>query len=108
MNKQEAIQKQIDEIMDCFDFRRCCDALNAIKLGTAKHEPFEEYSLRADARKRMKDAVSSNGFSHTGPFMATYKEGSDEDGPWVRVELHCVIGHWPNDGVSYDAEADND
>ena len=104
MNKQQAIQSQINEIMDCFDFRKCRDVLNAIGFGCA---PFEECDLRQQGRERMLGAVKHKGFSDTGPFRAEYKEGDDEDGKWLRIELFCVIEHWPNDGVTYE-EVEND
>lgn len=102
MNKQEAIQSQIDEIMDNFDFNKCMIALNKVGFGLAEKRPFEEYELRKFARERINDAVRREGTSHSGAFCAKYTSGVDVEGKWLRIDLKCVIEHWPNDGAGYE------
>jgi hypothetical protein len=107
MNRQEAIQNQIDDIMDTFDFRGCAAMLEAL-AGCGRPYPeswrdngeFHEYLLRAAARDCMKAAVK-HGYAGHSYFEARLEEGEDDDGPWVRMHFNFGDRNY-NDGVSYE------
>lgn len=101
--KQEAIQEQIDEIMDTFDF----DKVHA----WMKHDNWEWHNegvpdvtaLRLHARERLKSAAANEGISSTGGFMAEYEHGTDgAGGPFIRLTLSFGYSTY-NDGTSYKA-----
>jgi hypothetical protein len=103
MTRQEAIQEQIDDIMDTFDF----DAIHAWMVHSnwvwggldGRVRVPDIYEIRTEARNRLKQAAKS-GFSCTGGFTATRDEGEDENGPWVTMQLSFgYMTH--NDGTSY-------
>jgi hypothetical protein len=110
MTKQEAIQEQIDQIMDAFDFRRCIDLLEAIRLkgdSFPKHWHDAEFgwredAIRADARRHLRDASKyQDGEVGGAYFTATSCHGTDEGKPWVRLDLHFGLRSI-NDGTSYE------
>lgn len=104
MTKQEAIQVQIDDIMDSFEFE---DVHNWMKhddwgWSTGNGSEMEVPDLceiKRHARQRLKEAAQT-GFSSTGGFTAQRYEGVDEDGPWITLSL--TFGYQShNDGTSY-------
>ena len=107
MNRQEAITQQIDEVMDTFDFQSAMKVLEVYKSMERGYpadwflddEPFEP-AIRADARECMKEAVK-HGYAGRSYFEARFKEGEDNEGPWVRVHLNFGDRSY-NDGVSYE------
>jgi hypothetical protein len=107
MNRQEAIQLQIDEIMDSFNFQsamRVLEVYKSMERGYPKDwflddEPFEP-AIRAAARDCMKAAVNY-GYAGHSYFESRFEEGEDEDGPWVRISFNFG-DHSHNDGVSYE------
>jgi len=107
MNRQEAIQSQIDDIMDMFDFQsvlKVLDGYKSIGRGYPKawmdDGEFQEYLIRPDARECMKKAAKegSAGISY---FSAILNEGEDDDGPWVKMDLYFGDRTY-QDGVSYE------
>jgi len=74
MTKQEAIQDQIDNIMDTFEF----DRVQTVNV------------LKGDYRT-----------SGSGGFTATKEYGEDDGKPWVRISLFFGLEE-SGDGVSYD------
>ena len=107
MNKQDAIQQQIDEIMDSFDFALCVQSVKLYKdwgRGYPSHwmvdGEFEESLLRRSARDcmRLAAAEGSSGYSY---FYSRFHEGTDSDGPWVKIDLFFGNRNY-NDGVSYE------
>jgi hypothetical protein len=107
MNRQEAIQSQIDNIMDSFDFKTAMEVMKVYKALERGYpadwfldgEPVESI-IRADARECMKSAVK-HGYAGRSYFEARLEEGEDDDGPWVRVYLNFGDRSY-NDGVSYE------
>ena len=107
MNRQEAIQLQIDEIMDSFDFQcamKVLEVYKSMERGYPKDwflddEPFEP-AIRAAARDCMKAAVKE-GYAGHSYFEARFTEGEDEEGPWVRISFNFG-DHSYNDGASYE------
>lgn len=102
MTKQEAIQEQIDEIMDTFDFERVHNVMKHLNWTWRDAlKPPPTYEIRAHARERLKDAVK-HGSSNTGGFVATKEEGVDYGKHWVRMNLLFAVEQTLNDGTSYD------
>jgi len=107
MNRQEAIQLQVDEILDSFDFQCAMKVLEVYKSMERGYpadwflddEPFEP-AIRADAREYMKEAVK-HGYAGRSYFEARFEEGEDDDGPWVKICFSFGI-HSYNDGTSYE------
>lgn len=107
MNRQEAIQSQIDYIMDMFDFKstlKVLDVYKSMDRGYPKDwmddGDFQEYLVRIDARECMKKAAKegSAGISY---FSGVLNEGEDDDGPWVKMDLYFG-DRTCQDGVSYE------
>jgi len=84
MTKQEAIQEQIDEIMDSFDFEKAQKIMEAINWEWYEEGIPDIYSLRTTARKHLKQAAEVKGGSASGGLTAQYTEGK----AWVRLELY--------------------
>jgi len=107
MNRQEAIQSQIDDIMDSFDFQcamKVLEAYKSIERGYPADwfmdgEPFEP-AIRASARDCMKAAVKE-GYAGHSYFEARFVEKEDDDGPWVRIDFNFG-DHTHNDGTGYE------
>ena len=100
MTKQEAIQEQIDEIMDSFDFEEARKIMKALNRQWHEEGIPDIYTLRTAARKHLKKAAEIGGTSATGGFTAIYMEGKVEK-PWLRLELHFGIDSI-NDGTEYE------
>lgn len=105
MNRQEAIQEQIDDIMDNCDFKSCVAMAQAL-IDMSEPRPkvwgnhVEENILRAEARNILKLAAQS-GYCSTGYFTAMLKDGEDSEGKWLRLELY--FGEfYPNESSSYE------
>jgi len=107
MNRQEAIQSQIDDIMDIFDFQavlKVLDGYKSMDRGYPKdwmdNGEFQEYLVRQEARECMKKAAKygSAGISY---FNAVLVEGEDDDGPWVGMDLYFGERTY-QEGISYE------
>jgi hypothetical protein len=104
MNRNEALQKQIDEIMDWFDFAKVEKTMELLEWGwgTDMEVPCQA-QIRESARRTMKEAARF-GFSYCGGFSARVTEGKDEDGPWLAMHLDFVLTNWSADGLNYEPE----
>lgn len=103
MTKQEAIQEQIDNIMDSFDFRRVKSIMGFLKWKWHDEEsPPDEYEIRAYARHCLKQAAKNEGYG-SGGFQAYKVEGRDKNGPWVRLHLSFGLETF-EDATSYEDE----
>lgn len=107
MNRQEAINEQIAEIMDLFDFKAVLAVLEVYKsldrgypTSWTDNGEFKEYLVRQAARECMKQAVI-HGFAGHSYFSSFFTEGEDHEGPWVKVELFLGDRTY-NDGTSYE------
>lgn len=102
MTKQEAIQEQIDEIMDTFafeDVHRWMEHDGWVWGSPGSDGVPDLTEIKRSARKRLKEAAEC-GYSCTGGFTARLHEGEDEEGPWVNLEL--TFGYISlHDGTSY-------
>jgi hypothetical protein len=104
MNREEAIQAQIDEIMDSFDFASVEKIMVALdwKWATGegmKKEIPDEYEIRRSARNRMRDAAKV-GYSSSGGFAARLLEGVEDGQAWVLMDLQFGI-HSYQDTTDY-------
>jgi hypothetical protein len=97
MTKQEAIQEQIDEIMDSFDFEEANKIMEALNWEWNDEGVPDVYSLRTSARKHLKTAAEIKGASSSGGFTANYTESKS----WVRLELYFGLDSI-NDGKEYE------
>ena len=103
MTKQQALQEQMDEIMDSFEFDKVLSVMKHLnwKWGSSKGIP-DEYEVRQQARKTMKYAIECNGDAGTGGFHATVDDNPEEG--WVRLNLHFGFSTI-NDGVDYEKKS---
>ena len=103
MTKQEAIQEQIDEIMDTFDFDKVHDVMKFLDWRWQRaEEPPDIYEIKQEARERLKQAAKSGG-SSTGGFTAYKTESVDEKTGEPFVHLELFFGFQSvNDGTSYE------
>jgi len=102
------IQKQVDYIMDSFDFRSASEALRCVEhcwINQLEDED-REFELRQHARERMADAVkrakedpSEVGYCSTGGMEARCI--IDTQDKWARVNLTCYVEQSLNDGEDY-------
>jgi hypothetical protein len=111
MTKEELIQKQIEDIMDKFNFgqvHRVMESLDWTWCGTGCMP--EEYDLRKGARQLLKQAAkmidercdTSGGSTSTGGFLATSKAGCCNKDKWLRLDLHFCVDSVTLDGESFD------
>ena len=106
MSREEVIQKQIDEIMDWFDFDKVHKTMIALNWGWGVPQVIpEESELRAKARKMLRRVGFEDSIMcGSGGFVASRDEESDEDGPWVRMKLAFEVASWGDDGEGYTKE----
>ena len=109
MTKQDAIQKQIDHIMDTFEFGDIIKMMEATEwmyrdVDLNLFSP-DETELRQSARKLLQNVCNDPSITTlaTGGFHVTYTDGVDFNKPWVRLELMWGIDTF-NDGEYYDEE----
>ena len=103
------IQKQVDYIMDSFDFKTASEALRCVEhcwINQLDDYEDREFKLRQYARERMADAIKRAkedsdgvGLSGTGCLEATCTINTQEQ--WVRVNLKCLVEQSLNDGENY-------
>jgi hypothetical protein len=106
MNRNEALQKQMDEIMDWFDFARVEKTMGLLEWGWGTDMEIPCQGEIREAARRMMEHAARSGFSCCGGFTARVTEGKDEDGPWLAMHLDFVLANWSTDGLSYEPEDD--
>ena len=110
MTKEQLIQKQIEDIMDEFNFaevQKVMESLEWTWSGTGCIP--EEYDLRKGARKLLKEAAKmiddrldlSGGSTSTGGFLAISKAGCTCGDRWLRLDLHFCVDSVTLDGESF-------
>lgn len=112
MNKEKAIQQQIDECMDSFDFAFCGAVLSFIKK-TGRGYPedwylggdFYEPGIRGGARQLLRRVACGDQASEMTSYLRASKtEGIDEQSgkPWIRLALSFVAEEAAmHDGIEY-------
>jgi hypothetical protein len=102
MTKQEAIQEQIDNIMDSFEFDKVQTVMTALDWKWYLHEDIPGIiEIKQSARKTLNSLKNENRMSGSGGFYATKEEGEELGKPWVRISLFFGL-EFAEDGVSYD------
>lgn len=103
MTKEQAIQEQMDEIMDSFEFGKVLRIMQHLnwKWTNSNGVP-DEIELRKEARRLMKDAVECGGWAGTGGFTAIFTENKSER--WIRLNLYFGISD-TNDGIEYEKKS---
>ena len=115
MTKEELIQKQIEDIMDEFNFGEVQKVMESLDWTWSETGCVpEEYDLRKGARKLLKEAAKmiddklnlSVGTTSTVGFIETSRAGYDHYdksyNKWLRLELHFCIDSVTLDGESFD------
>lgn len=104
MTRLEAINEQIDEIMDTFDFDKVREVMEMLewKWHTSDDVP-DEYMIRKSARKMMRNLIdyTDGGTNSSGGFRATLTQKADNCGKWLRVDLSFCIDDTLLDGEYY-------
>ena len=114
MKKEELIQKQIEDIMDEFNFGEVQKVMESLDWTWSETGCVpEEYDLRKGARKLLKEAAKmiddtlnlSGGSTSTGGFLATSRAGYDHYdksyNKWLRLELHFCVDSVTLDGENF-------
>ncbi len=111
MTKEQLIQKQIEDIMDEFNFGEVQRTMESLDWEWSGCDGVpEEYELRKSARRLLKQAAEmiddrcypSGGSTSTGGFLATSRAGCDHGDKWLRLELHFCVDSVTLDGESFD------
>ena len=111
MTKKELIQKQIEDIMDEFNFGEVQKVMESLDWTWSETGCVpEEYDLRKGARKLLKEAAKmiddsldlSGGSTSTGGFLASSRAGCSYEDKWLRLDLHFCVDSVTLDGESFD------
>ena len=108
MNKQEAIQKLEDEIMDTFDFSKVVACMNHFgwtwHTCEPKGSPPDEYEVRREARRLIRTAAKERMSMGTGGLHVDYRSGfcDVENKPFLCLDLSFKVVQSLNDGLCYD------
>jgi hypothetical protein len=102
MTKEQALQEQMDEIMDSFEFDKVLSVMQHLNWEWMDYGVPDEYEIRQSARRTMKSAIECNGTSGTGGFTAIVDDNTEEK--WVRLSLYFGFGTI-NDGVDYEKKS---
>lgn len=107
MTKQEAIQEQIDDIMDTFEFEDVHKWMETTEWTWGQPDGSSEvpdlYEIKTMARARLKEAAKC-GYSCTGGFTAERFEGGENGKPWITLRLSFGYSSM-NDGTIYDEQS---
>ena len=103
MTKEQALQEQMDEIMDSFEFDNVLSVMQHLnwEWESCKGVP-DEYEIRKAARRVMKYAIDCNGSAGTGGFHATVDDNPEEG--WVRLNLYFGFSTI-HDGLEYEKKS---
>lgn len=101
--RDDIVKQQIDYIMDTFDFKRVHDVMKLLnwKWVSSENGVPSEYELRKKARMLMEQSANERSGIGTGGFYAEYKEGIEDDKPWLNINLSFRLCQSLNDGEFY-------
>jgi len=102
MTKEQALQEQMDEIMDSFEFDKVASVMQHLNWKWMDKVVPDEYEIRKSARRTMKSAIECNGYSGTGGFTAVVDDNPEEG--WVRLNLYFGFSTI-HDGVEYEKKS---
>lgn len=106
MTYQEAVDEQIDDIMDNFEFDKVHEIMKFLGwtwgMDPEKRIP-EVYELRKKAREYLRYVAKHGGTTGSGGFTAQCKKGYDEQESrsFVWLNLYWGLGSY-NDGTCHD------
>lgn len=111
-SRYEFLEQRIESIMDYFDFAKVHKVMEFLDwkwatLDGAGMEIPDVGTLRKRSRELLRDAFGKRCTISTGGFTAIYREGIENDIPWVNLELHFAVETYSNDGEFYYAETAN-
>lgn len=102
MTRQEVIQEQIDEVMDCFDFCKVAEYMKQTNWTWATTDNYvpDEQQLRQSVRNTMKQLAKTGTIGQDcGGFYIEFIENKSEK--WLRFDVRFTIETWNIDGISY-------
>jgi len=102
MTKEQALQEQMDEIMDSFEFDKVASVMQHLNWEWKDAGVPDEYEIRQSARRTMKSAIECNGTAGSGGFTAVVTDNEEEG--WVRLDLYFGFDT-VNDGVDYEKKS---
>ena len=105
MTREQAIQHQIDEIMDEFDFRKVADYMKGTdwKWHNAEDGVPSEQEIRKSVRSTMIEMANRDEFCYySGGMLIRLVE--NKLGKWLRFSVQFVIEGCDNDGTEYITE----
>ena len=101
MTKSEVMNKQIDEIMDWFDFDKVHKVMTLLNWEWSKTNGVPAVGdMRAAVRGHLKEAAKQ-GFCSTGGFSALRIDGNEDGKDWVKMKLSFEVASWDMDGEDY-------
>lgn len=102
MTKKQAIQTQIDNIMDNFEFDKVQTVMSALEGKSMDWDSIPNLiEIRDSARKAFSSLkVPSEEKSHYG-FYVSKTEDKSYGKPWIRLTLHFGL-NYTDDGIYYD------
>ena len=106
MTYQEAVEEQIDDIMDSFEFDKVHEVMRFLNwewgMDENKRVP-EVYELRKKAREYLRYVAKHGGTTGSGGFIAQCRKGYDEGEKrsfvWLNLNWGFDSG---NDGICHD------
>jgi hypothetical protein len=93
MTREEILTDQLDEIMDSFRFDKVIKIMSALNWKWVISEDGgvpNQREIRKEARRIMKVAIKEK-FCAIGGFRSWVDDGTDNDGPWTRLNLFFGI-----------------
>jgi len=105
MTRIEAINEQIDEIMDTFDFKKVKKTMEMLEWAWSSSGGIpDEYEIRKTARRLLKQLIDfeDGGITSVGGFRAELIQKANNGGKWLRVDLAFCVDQTFMDGEYYD------
>jgi len=108
MTRSQAIEQQIESVMDEFDFRRVAEYMKSTKWtwhSAAEGVPAEQ-EIRKYVRNTMRQIAKGGDHSHqSGGFLISFSE--NKEAGWLRFDVNFVIENWFADGVEYETNRED-
>jgi hypothetical protein len=105
MTRLEAINEQIDEIMDTFNFEKVKKTMEMLEWAwSSSYGIPDEYDIKKTARRLLKQLIDfeDGGVTSIGGFRAELTQKADNGGKWLRVDLAFCVDQTLMDGEYYD------
>ena len=101
MTREQIIEKQIEEVMDEFDFRKVAEYMKSVEWVWHSTDGVpSESDLRKSVRKTMRDLSNKGEHGYySGGFDIRFYENKDDK--WLRFDVKFVLESWAMDGENY-------